>query len=315
MVSRKTALVTGGAGFIGSHLVERLIELDYRVVVLDDLSTGKLGNLPPGVNFHHTGVTNTTVENSFRSENPDLLFHLAAQVSVSHSMRNPLEDAESNILGTLRLMEASRRHGVEKFIYSSTGGALYGDPDYIPCREDHPIRPLSPYGLAKSVSEKYLELYHQMYRLNYASLRYGNVYGPRQDTTGEAGVVAIFARAMLEGRQPVIFGDGEQERDFVYVKDVVEANLLALNENVMGAYNIGSGTGTSVNQIFEMLSKNLRFRRAPLHSPARLGEVHKISLDATKSNLEMGWQPQTSLDEGLKLTSDYFRQIFRRSPV
>ena len=315
MVSRKTVLVTGGAGFIGSHLVDRLLELDYRVVVLDDLSTGKLGNLPTRVNFHHTGVTNAAIENTFRREKPNLLFHLAAQVSVSHSMRNPLEDAEANILGTLRLMEASRRHGIEKFVYSSTGGALYGNPEYIPCREDHPIRPLSPYGLAKSVSEKYLELYHQMYRLNYAALRYGNVYGPRQDTTGEAGVVAIFSRAMLEGRQPVIFGNGEQERDFVYVKDVVEANLLALNETIVGPYNIGTGTGTSVNRIFEMLSKILRFRRAPLHSPARLGEVQKISLDPNKSNREMGWQPQTSLDKGLELTVAYFRQIFGRSLV
>ena len=315
MVESKTVLVTGGAGFIGSHLVDRLLELGHRVVVLDDLSSGRLSNLSNRINFHHTDINEAKLDETFSRENPQLVFHLAAQVSVSTSMRNPLMDAEANILGTLRLLEASRRHGVEKFIYSSTGGALYGDPEYIPCDEDHPIRPLSPYGLAKSVSEKYLELYNKMFILNYAALRYGNVYGPRQDPNGEAGVIAIFSQAMLEGKQPVIFGSGEQERDFVYVQDVVDANLLAINDNVTGAYNIGSGKSTSVNRIFQMLRDLYRFRKAPLKSPARLGDVLKISLNSEKSLREMGWRPKTGLEEGLQLTAEYFKQAQTRSWV
>ncbi len=315
MVEGKTVLITGGAGFIGSHLVDRLLELGNRVVVLDDLSSGRLANLPNRINFHHSDINEANLDETFSRENPQLVFHLAAQVSVSTSMRNPLLDAEANILGTLKLLEASRRHGVEKFIFSSTGGALYGDPQYIPCDEDHPIHPLSPYGLAKSVCEKYLELYNKMFILNYVSLRYGNVYGPRQDPNGEAGVIAIFSQAMLEGQQPVIFGSGEQERDFVYIDDVVDANLLAIDENVTGSYNIGTGEGTSVNLIFQMLRDLYRFRKSPLKSPARLGDVLKISLNSEKSLREMGWQPKTSLEEGLRLTADFFKLSQTRSWV
>ena len=315
MVDPKTALVTGGAGFIGSHLVDRLLGLGHRVVVLDDLSSGRLANLPNRINFHHSDINEANLDETFSRENPQLVFHLAAQVSVATSMRNPLMDAEANILGTIKLLEASRRHGVEKFIYFSTGGALYGDPECLPCTEDHPIRPLSPYGLAKSVCEKYLELYNKMFMLNYASLRYSNVYGPRQDPHGEAGVIAIFSQAMLEGRQPVIFGSGEQERDFVYVQDAVDAALLALNDNVTGAYNIGTGKSASVNDIFEKLSTIYRYRKTPLRSPARLGDVQKISLDSQKSLREMGWRPKTSLDEGLQLTADYFKKAQTRGWV
>ncbi len=315
MVDVKTVLVTGGAGFIGSHLVDRLLELGHRVVVLDDLSSGRLANLPSRINFHHSDINEANLDETFSRENPQLVFHLAAQVSVSTSMRNPLLDAEANILGTLRLLEASRRHGVEKFIYSSTGGALYGDPEYLPCDEDHPIRPLSPYGLAKSVCEKYLELYSNIFMLNYASLRYGNVYGPRQDPHGEAGVIAIFSQAMLEGNQPVIFGSGDQERDFVYVQDVVDANLMAIDEDVTGAYNIGSGESASVNTIFQMLRDIYHFRKTPLKSPARLGDVQKISLNSEKSLRDMGWRPKTGLDEGLELTAEYFKQAQTRSWV
>ena len=315
MVEGKTVLVTGGAGFIGSHLVDRLLELGNRVVVLDDLSSGRFSNLPNRINFRHSDINEANLDETFSRENPQLVFHLAAQVSVSTSMRNPLLDAEANILGTLRLLEASRHHGVEKFIFSSSGGALYGDPEYNPCDEDHPIRPLSPYGLAKSVCEKYLELYNKIFFLNYVSLRYGNVYGPRQDPNGEAGVIAIFSQAMLEGQQPVIFGSGEQERDFVFVDDVVDANLLAIDDNVTGSYNIGTGEGTSVNRIFQMLRDLYRFRKMPLKSPARLGDVLKISLDSAKSLRDMGWQPKTSLEEGLRLTADFFKRSQTRSWV
>ena len=315
MVDSKTVLVTGGAGFLGSHLVDRLLELGHRVVVLDDLSSGRLANLPNRINFHHTDINEANLDETFSRENPQLVFHLAAQVSVATSMRNPLMDAEANILGTIKLLEASRRHGVEKFIYSSTGGALYGDPEYVPCNEDHPIRPLSPYGLSKSVCEKYLELYNKMFMLNYAALRYGNIYGPRQDPHGEAGVIAIFSQAMLEGKQPVIFGSGEQERDFVYVQDAVDAALLASDDRVTGAYNIGTGASASVNAIFQKLRELYKFRKTPLRSPARLGDVRKISLNPQKALTEIGWRPKTTLDEGLELTADYFKRAQTRSWV
>ena len=199
MAQTKTALVTGGAGFIGSHLVDRLLSMEYKVVVVDNLSTGKLKNLNPGATFHHIDITNSSVSEVFQREEPDLVFHLAAQTSVPHSTKDPVTDGEINVLGTLRLLEAARRCGIEKFIYSSTGGAMYGEPESNPCSDQHPVAPLSPYGLSKYLGEQYLELYWRLHRLNYVSLRYGNVYGPRQDPHGEAGVVAIFTQAMLDG--------------------------------------------------------------------------------------------------------------------
>jgi UDP-glucose 4-epimerase len=309
VVSPKTVLVTGGAGFIGSHLVDSLVNLGHRVLVVDDLSTGKLRNLAKGVSFYHTSVTHPAVEEIFQKEQPQVVFHLAAQISVSKSVREPVKDAEANVLGILRLLEASRRYGVEKFIYSSTGGALYGDPEDLPCNESHPIKPLSPYGLSKSVGEKYLDLYRRLYRLNYVALRYGNVYGPRQDSQGEAGVIAIFAGTMIEGKQPRIYGDGGQERDFVYVGDVVQANLLAIKEGVVGTYNIGTGNGTSVSHIYQVLSEILKFRRKPVYAPTRLGDVAQISLDATKARQEMGWEPMVSLREGLERTTEFFQEL------
>ena len=253
MVEGKTALVTGGAGFIGSHLVDRLLSLGYRVVVIDNLSSGKLKNLNPAASFHHSDITQPASAEVFQMEQPDFVFHLAAQTSVSYSTRDPVKDSEVNIIGTLRMLEAARRHGVEKFIYSSTGGALYGEPEVDPCPDDHPVTPLAPYGMSKRMGELEMEFYRRIYRLNYTSLRYGNVYGPRQDPHGEAGVIAIFSQAMLEGKQPEIFGDGNQERDFICVDDVVEANILATDRGDSMAMNIGTGKWTSVNQIFELL--------------------------------------------------------------
>lgn len=314
MVSPRTVLVTGGAGFIGSHLVDRFIDLGHRVLVIDDLSTGKLRNMAKNATFYHTNVAHPSVDEIFQSEKPDLVFHLAAQISVVNSVRDPASDAHANVLGTIRLIEASRRYGVEKFIYSSTGGALYGNPEYVPCREDHPIQPLSPYGLSKSVGEQYLDLYRRLYRLRYVSLRYGNVFGPRQEPHGEAGVVAIFAAAMLKGKQPRIYGAGDQERDFVYVDDVVEANVLAMKTGVVGVYNIGTGTGSSVNQIFRVLSQALKFRRKPTHVPDRVGDVWQISLDSSKAKQEMGWEPRVSLNEGLQRTAKHFREL-AKAPV
>jgi UDP-glucose 4-epimerase len=308
MAEQKTALVTGGAGFIGSHLVDRLLEKGYRVVVIDDLSTGKLKNLNPQATFYHIDITQPSVQDVFQKEEPDLVFHLAAQVSVTESTKDPIKDANINVIGTLRLLEAARRSGIDKFIYSSTGGALYGDPEVNPCSEQTPITPLSPYGLSKYLAEKYVELYHRLYHLNYTILRYGNVYGPRQDPHGEAGVVAIFSQMMLEGKQPQIFGDGDQERDFVYVGDVVEANILAIQKGDRDAFNIGTGQGTSVNRIFELLQSIIQYRWDAEHRSGRPGEVYKISLECSKAFKELGWSPQVSVEEGLLNTVEFFRK-------
>ena len=309
-MSAKTILVTGGAGFIASHLVDRLLSLGHRVVIVDDLSTGRLQNLNKAATFYHTSITQPALEEIFQREQPAIVNHHAAQISVSQSVTDPVKDAEVNIQGTLRLIELSRRYGVDKFIFSSSGGAIYGEPLYVPCDEKHLINPVSPYALSKHVAEEYLELYNHTYRLNHVTLRYGNVYGPRQNPHGEAGVVAIFATTMLDGKQPRIYGSGEQERDFIFVEDVIDANILAMEEG-QGEYNIGTGQETSVNRIFELLKDILKYRWSPVYGPARPGEVFKISLDSSKFTEEFGWRPKLSLEEGLSRTVEYFRKTGR----
>jgi UDP-glucose 4-epimerase len=308
VVTSKSVLVTGGAGFIGSHLVEKLVQLDYRVLVVDDLSTGKLRNLPRGVSFYHTDINESTIEEIFAREKPSFVFHHAAQISVSNSVRDPMKDCRINITGTIKLIEAARRYGVDKLIFASTGGALYGDPNVTPCSEDHPVIPLSPYGLSKYACEMYLDLYRRLYRLGFVALRYGNVYGPRQDPRGEAGVVAIFSKAMAEGKPTQIFGDGRQQRDFVYVEDVVNANLRAMKEGIVGSFNIGTSIGSSINDIFKILSKQFNYKRTPVYAPARPGDVWKISLDYSKAKKEMDWEPQVDLLRGLELTAKSFME-------
>ena len=255
-MTAKTILVTGGAGFIGSHLTDRFVRLGYKVIVIDNLSTGKLSNIAKGVAFHHASVSEANLKEIFQRERPDIVFHYAAQTSVNHSIKYSYADAETNIMGTLRLIEVARQFGVDKFVFASTGGALYGDPEYDPCDENHPIRPLSPYGLSKYVGEQYLDLYYRSYRLKFVALRFGNVYGPRQDPRGEAGVISIFAGAMSNGIQPRIYGSGEQERDFVYVDDAVEANIKCLRDDVVGAYNIGTGIKTTVREVLDKLMQH-----------------------------------------------------------
>lgn len=308
MVTSKSVLVTGGAGFIGSHLVEKLVQLEYKVLVVDDLSTGKLRNLPRGVSFYHTDINESTIEEIFAREKPSFVFHHAAQISVSNSVRDPMKDCRINITGTIKLIEAARRYGVDKLIFASTGGALYGDPNVTPCSENHPVVPLSPYGLSKYACEMYLDLYRRLYRLGFVALRYGNVYGPRQDPRGEAGVVAIFSKAMAEGKPTQIFGDGQQQRDFVYVEDVVNANLRAMKEGIVGSFNIGTSIGSSINDIFRILSKQFNYKRTPVYAPARPGDVGKISLDYSKAKREMDWEPQVDLLRGLELTAKSFME-------
>ena len=308
MAYRRSALVTGGAGFIGSHLVDRLVEEGYRVIIVDDLSTGKLKNLNHDANFHHLSITHPSLLDVFNREQPDLVFHLAAQSSVPKSLQEPILDNEVNVLGTLRLLEVSRRTGVEKVIYSSTGGALYGDPDEIPCPDDAPVAPISPYGMSKYMAEQYLNFYGRQYRQNYTTLRYGNVYGPCQDPHGEAGVVAIFIMAMLTGRRPRIFGDGNQARDFVCVDDVVEANMAAIHRGHRQSFNIASGQLTSINELFAMLRDIIGYRWEADHGPARTGDVYRISLDCTRAQEELGWLARTPLVDGLSRTIQYVRE-------
>jgi UDP-glucose 4-epimerase len=308
MPDAKTALVTGGAGFIGSHMVDRLLELEYRVVIIDDLSNGKIKNLDHRATFHHADITQPSVAEVFEKEKPDLVFHMAAQTSVTRSTKEPILDTNVNVLGTLRLLEAARRVGVEKIIYSSTGGALYGNPETVPCPDDAPVEPVSPYGMSKYVGEQYLRFYHRQFRLNYTSLRYGNVYGPRQDPTGEAGVVAIFTSAMLEGKQPEIFGDGNQERDFVSVFDVIDANIAAIDRGDGMEMNIATGEATAVNRIFELLKGITGYKWDAVHGADRAGDVYRISLDWSRAAAELGWAPKVDLADGLAGTVDFFRE-------
>ena len=301
-------LVTGGAGFIGSHVVDAFVAGGHQVAVVDDLSTGKREQVNPAARFYRVDLRDeAALADVFGAEEPEVIAHEAAKANVRESMEKPVLYADVNVLGSLRLLELARRNGVRKVIYASTGGAAYGEPQYLPVDEQHPVNPLDPYGASKHHVEHYLYLYRQNYDLDYTILRYPNVYGPRQDPLGEAGVVAIFSGQMLSGGHPVINGTGEQERDFVYVGDIARANVTAVDRGAGGLYNIGSGVGTSVNQVFAALKEATGYQGPELHGPAKQGEVSKIYLDARRARSELGWQPTVSLEEGLRRTVDYFR--------
>ena len=301
MTYRK-ALVTGGAGFIGSHIVDRLLQEGFHVAVVDNLSTGKRENVSPSAAFYNVNIRDRKLAGIFRRERPEVVFHLAAQASVSSSITRPADDARNNVLGSLNLLELCKRYKVERFIYSSTGGAIYGDPEQLPCAETHPVRPISPYGASKFAAEVYVSCYATLGGFQYTILRCGNVYGPRQDPWGEAGVIAIFARQMLQKDRVVIFGDGNYERDFVYVGDVAEANMKALEQVDSDVYNIGTGSGTTVNTIASKLAELTGYLRKPDHEPAREGDVSRIYLDASRAREKLDWTPQVSLDQGLAYT-------------
>lgn len=299
-------LVTGGAGFIGSHVVDTYVDQGFDVVVLDDLSTGRLTNLNPNAKFYKMDIRNPDVKNVFEDERFDVVNHHAAQMDVRRSIAEPHFDADVNILGSLNLIECAVKYKVKRFIYISTGGAVYGEPEYLPCDEAHPINPICQYGVSKHTVEHYLFLYKINYGLNYTVLRYPNVYGPRQDPRGEAGVVAIFLGRMLSNQQVTINGDGEQRRDYVYVSDCAWANLLAMNnENGGGIYNLGSNRGTSVNEIFAALQAVTGNNQKPIFGPPKLGETRHIYLDPTKAQRELGWSPKTDLLDGLRQTAEY----------
>ncbi|HEY65358.1 MAG TPA: SDR family oxidoreductase [Caldilineae bacterium] len=301
-------LVTGGAGFIGSHIVDAFIEAGHDVVVIDNLVTGKRENVNPKATFYEVDIRDgERVEEVFAAERPDVICHQAALANVRQSLEDPVTYAEVNILGSLVLLEMARKYGCQRFIYASTGGACYGEPEFLPVTEDHPINPLDPYGASKHAVEHYLFLYRHNYGLPYVVLRYPNVYGPRQDPLGEAGVVAIFTGLMLQGKQPTINGSGEQQRDFVYVSDIARANVLAL-ERGDGIYNLGSGIPTDVNTIFAELKAITGYPGEAHHGPPKPGEVFRVYLDASKARKELGWEPTIPLKEGLQRTVDFFRQ-------
>jgi UDP-glucose 4-epimerase len=251
-------------------------------------------------------IRSPELDGVLQQERPDLINHHAAQVDVRRSVSEPLYDADVNVVGSLNLLECARRHGIDRFVYASTGGAVYGEPVYLPCDEEHPLKPICPYGVSKLTAERYVSFYAHAYGLQYATLRYPNVYGPRQDPFGEAGVVAIFSRQMLQGDQVVINGSGEQERDFVYVADIVRANLFA-QDNLQGQIlNLGTGVGTSINQLFTAMSAIAGYSDSPAHGPPKAGETFKIYLDAARAQVELGWQPEVGLEEGLRATISSF---------
>jgi UDP-glucose 4-epimerase len=306
-------LVTGGAGFIGSHVVDAFVRAGHAVVVVDNLATGSLAWLNPEATFRRMDVRDERLGDLFEAERPEVVAHLAAQAAVSRSVLDPAMDASVNILGGLNLLESCRRAGVRRIIYSSSGGAGYGDTDVIPTPEGHPLLPASPYGIAKVAVEHYLAAWGQIHGLSGISLRYANVYGPRQNPAGEAGVVAIFSHRLLTGQTPIVNGDGAQTRDYVYVEDVAEANLRALERPaVTGGINIGTGIETSVNDLYARLARAAGTTVAAVHGPARPGEQRRSCLDPGAAARVLGWRPGVSLDEGLARTFESFRKESRR---
>jgi UDP-glucose 4-epimerase len=306
-LKKKKVIVTGGAGFIGSHVAEMFTSAGHEVLALDDLSRGKKENLPENIRLEKTDIRDReAVDKIFLDFKPEAVCHQAAQVSVRESVYDPRNDAGINVMGGLNILEACKKYEVEKFLFASTGGAIYGEQDIFPAPEAHPERPLSPYAIAKLAVEKYLFFYEKTYGLKWTALRYSNVYGPRQDPHGEAGVVAIFCQKMYAGTQAVINGDGGQTRDFVYAKDVARANLFALENEVEGPVNIATGIETDVNDIFRILLTHTGSKMEEQHGPAMPGEQRRSVLDPSLAQKVMGWKPEVSLEDGLKETALYF---------
>lgn len=300
-------LVTGGAGFIGSHLTDAFVAAGHEVTVIDDLSSGRREHLNPQARFYQLDVQDAALAGVFATARPEVLCHHAAQMDVRRSVTDPLFDARVNLLGLLNLMEQGRRHGLRRVLFASTGGAIYGEQDTFPAPETHRLEPLSPYGVAKLASERYLFFYSVTYGISYAALRYANVYGPRQNPHGEAGVVAIFAETLLRGDVPVINGDGTQTRDYVYVGDLVRANLAALTSDFCGALNLGTGVETDVNTLWRALCTRCGVAVTERHGPAKPGEQRRSVIDNRLARRLLSWQPQVALADGLGETVAYFR--------
>lgn len=310
------ALVTGGAGFIGSNLVDRLIAEGHEVDVIDDLSSGRLANLAAaraepgaGFSFHQMDVCDPTVAELIERRRPEVVFHLAAQIDVRVSVADPVRDARINVLGTLNVLEGARRAETRKVVFASSGGTIYGDvdPDDLPVTESHPQQPVSPYGVSKKVATDYLNTYRELHQIEYTSLALANVYGPRQDPHGEAGVVAIFAGRLLAGEPCTVYGTGEATRDYVYVDDVADAFVRAANRGSGLLCNIGTGVETSTNTLYHTMADHLGVAADPVHAPARTGELERSALDAGRAELHLGWVPFTDLATGTAATIEWFR--------
>ena len=308
-------IVSGGAGFIGSHIADCLLGAGHEVVVLDDLSTGHVEQVPSGARFYQMELSSPWLDEMFRIEQPDAVVHQAAQASVRKSVQDPVFDAGVNVLGTVALLQASVRHKVRRFLFASTGGAIYGDSDQVPTPEAAPAVPVSPYGAAKLASEVYLKTFNALHGLSYAALRYANVYGPRQDPHGEAGVVAIFSQRLLRGEPARINGDGKQTRDFVYVGDVADANLRALTSEEVGSFNVGTGIETDVNQVFGILKELTGSQQQEMHGPPLMGEQRRSVVDASKIRRVLGWEPKTAIKDGLRATVQFFREAQAAMPA
>ena len=300
-------LVTGGAGFIGSHVVDTYIEAGHEVFVVDDLSTGKLANVHPRAHFMHADILDLAVRKWIAAEHIEVVNHHAAQMDVRRSVADPLFDARVNLLGMLNVLEGAREAKVKKVIFSSSGGTVYGEQTEFPADENHATQPISPYGVSKRSGEHYLYFYSVEYGIPYVALRYANIYGPRQDPHGEAGVVAIFTLRLLSGDQPIINGDGKQTRDYVFVKDVARANLAALQADFCGPINIGTGIETDVNQLFQHLRLFTNSSLPEMHGPAKPGEQKRSVLGWNRARDVLGWSPTVGVEEGLRQTVEFFR--------
>jgi UDP-glucose 4-epimerase len=309
-IERMHVLVTGGAGFIGAHSCRVLLAGGHRLTALDDLSHGKREALPAGADLRVLDVRSPQLGAELERLRPDAVLHLAAQMDVRRSVADPMHDASINVLGTVNALAAARRAGAARFVFASSGGAVYGEQQAFPAREEHPRRPSSPYGVSKLCGEEYVELAARE-GLSTLSLRYANVYGPGQDPMGEAGVVAIFLHKMIHGGDPVINGDGEQTRDFVYVDDVARANLLALESRQTGALNVGTGQETSVNELAAILARETGYTRRIAHGPPAAGEQLRSSIDPAAARTRLGWSPGTALQDGLRRTAEWFAERSR----
>jgi UDP-glucose 4-epimerase len=301
-------LVTGGAGFIASHIVDAYLQEGHEVHVIDDFSTGHKLNLNPSAVLHESNVAGAEASSVILKIKPDVLNHHAAQMDVRHSVEDPLFDAGVNILGFVNLLEACKKAGTARVIFASSGGAIYGDEEPIPADEDHPKKPMSPYGVSKMTGELYLAYYYMAFGIHYVALRYANVYGPRQSTKGEAGVVAIFISQLLAGKPPTINGDGKQTRDYVFVGDVVRANVAALETSHVGGINIGTGRETDVVTLCRMLQQRAQSKVEALYGPAKVGEQMRSCLDVALAGRVLYWRPEIGLEEGLRQTLDYYRK-------
>jgi len=301
-------LVTGGAGFIGSNIVDALIERGHDVVIVDNMFRGRRENINPKARLYEVSICDEVLKDVFEKERPDIVNHHAAQIDLRRSVDEPMFDAHENILGSINVIVNAVKGGVKKLIYSSSGGAIYGEPEYLPVDEKHPVRPVSQYGVSQYCVEHYIELYSRQNGLNYTVLRYGNIYGPRQDPFGEAGVIAIFARQMMKGELPSIFGPGNKTRDYTHVSDVVAVNLLAMERGDGATCNIGTGAETSDQQIYDAVAEAVGYRETPNYTSVRPGEIQRICLDWSKAKKELGWSPKVSIREGISSTVAYFKE-------